>query len=39
MALRRTLAERPDLIDARGGLTDEEQRLLDTTPAEPPAAS
>src|SRR5580692_4359822 len=25
MALRRTLAERPDLIDARGGLTEDEQ--------------
>jgi tRNA (guanine37-N1)-methyltransferase len=27
-ALRRTLAERPDLIEARGGLTDEEAGLL-----------
>jgi tRNA (guanine37-N1)-methyltransferase len=29
MALRRTIADRPDLIEARGGLTDDEQRLLD----------
>lgn len=28
-ALRRTLADRPDLIDARGGLTDEERRIID----------
>jgi len=28
MALRRTLAERPDLIEARGGLTAEEEALL-----------
>jgi tRNA (guanine37-N1)-methyltransferase len=28
MALRRTMTERPDLIAARGGITDEEQRLL-----------
>jgi tRNA (guanine37-N1)-methyltransferase len=28
-ALRRTMAERPDLVDGRGGLTDEERRLLD----------
>jgi tRNA (guanine37-N1)-methyltransferase len=28
MALARTLAERPDLVDARGGLTDEERGLL-----------
>jgi tRNA (guanine37-N1)-methyltransferase len=28
MALARTLADRPDLIEARGGLTDEERRLL-----------
>jgi hypothetical protein len=28
MALRRTLDERPDLIEARGGLSDEEQVLL-----------
>jgi tRNA (guanine37-N1)-methyltransferase len=28
-ALRRTLSDRPDLIDARGGLTSEEQDLLD----------
>jgi tRNA (guanine37-N1)-methyltransferase len=39
MALRRTLTERPDLIEARGGLTEEEQLLLDTTPDEPPEAS
>lgn len=28
-ALARTLRERPDLIEARGGLTDEERRLLE----------
>ena len=28
-ALARTLRERPDLIEARGGLTEEEQRLLE----------
>jgi tRNA (guanine37-N1)-methyltransferase len=28
-ALRRTIARRPDLIEARGGVTDDEQRLLD----------
>ena len=28
-ALRRTLERRPDLVEARGGLTAEEQRLLD----------
>ncbi|MGH9016957.1 MAG: tRNA (guanosine(37)-N1)-methyltransferase TrmD [Acidimicrobiales bacterium] len=28
MALRRTLAERPDIIAARGGLTEDERRLL-----------
>jgi tRNA (guanine37-N1)-methyltransferase len=28
-ALRRTLARRPDLIEARGGVTADEQRLLD----------
>jgi tRNA (guanine37-N1)-methyltransferase len=27
-ALRRTMAQRPDLIAARGGLSDEEQRLV-----------
>jgi tRNA (guanine37-N1)-methyltransferase len=32
-ALRRTIAERPDLIEARGGLTDAEQRLLDEFPS------
>jgi tRNA G37 N-methylase TrmD len=29
MALRRTLERRPDLIEARGGLSTEERRLLD----------
>jgi tRNA (guanine37-N1)-methyltransferase len=29
MALRRTVERRPDLVDARGGLTEEERRLLD----------
>lgn len=28
-ALARTIAERPDLIEARGGLTDDDRRLLD----------
>jgi tRNA (guanine37-N1)-methyltransferase len=32
-ALARTLAERPDLIERRGGLTDEERRLLDEFPS------
>ena len=30
MSLRRTIERRPDLIEARGGLTEDEQRLLDT---------
>ena len=30
-ALARTVAQRPDLIEARGGLTDEERRLLEGT--------
>ncbi len=30
MALRRTLAERPDLIEARGGISEEERHLLAT---------
>jgi tRNA (guanine37-N1)-methyltransferase len=34
-ALRRTLERRPDLLAARGGLTDEDQRLLDEFPAGP----
>jgi tRNA (guanine37-N1)-methyltransferase len=29
MALRRTLAERPDLLDAAGGLAEKDRRLLD----------
>ena len=29
MALRRTLERRPDLIEAAGGLSDEDRRLLD----------
>ena len=29
MALKRTIARRPDLIEARGGLTEDEQQLLD----------
>jgi tRNA (guanine37-N1)-methyltransferase len=32
-ALHRTLGQRPDLIEARGGLTEEEQRLLEEFPA------
>jgi tRNA (guanine37-N1)-methyltransferase len=35
-ALRRTVASRPDLIEARGGLTDDERRLLDEFSADPP---
>jgi hypothetical protein len=44
MALARTLERRPDLIAARGGLTDDERRLLadhgvdpydGTSPAQP----
>jgi tRNA (guanine37-N1)-methyltransferase len=31
-ALRRTLARRPDLIEARGGLSDEDERLLAELP-------
>jgi tRNA (guanine37-N1)-methyltransferase len=38
MALRRTLDERPDLIAARGGISDEEQRLLDALDETPPEA-
>ena len=34
-ALHRTIARRPDLIDARGGLRDEERRLLEEFPAVP----
>ncbi len=30
MALRRTLRDRPDLVDARGGLTDDERALLES---------
>lgn len=30
MSLKRTLARRPDLIEARGGLTEDERKLLDT---------
>ena len=30
MALRRTIAERPDLIEARGGISEEERHLLAT---------
>jgi tRNA (guanine37-N1)-methyltransferase len=33
--LHRTLARRPDLVEARGGLTDEERRLLEEFPAAP----
>jgi len=31
-ALQRTLRERPDLVEARGGISDAEQRLLDEFP-------
>jgi tRNA (guanine37-N1)-methyltransferase len=34
-ALHRTLRQRPDLIEARGGITTEEQRLLEEFPALP----
>ncbi|MFM8266951.1 MAG: tRNA (guanosine(37)-N1)-methyltransferase TrmD [Ilumatobacteraceae bacterium] len=34
-ALHRTLRDRPDLIDARGGLTDGERHLLEEFPAVP----
>jgi tRNA (guanine37-N1)-methyltransferase len=34
-ALHRTIRARPDLIEARGGLSDEEQRLLEDFPAVP----
>jgi tRNA (guanine37-N1)-methyltransferase len=34
-ALHRTLRVRPDLIDARGGLSDQEKRLLEEFPAVP----
>jgi tRNA (guanine37-N1)-methyltransferase len=34
-SLHRTLRDRPDLIEARGGLTDEERRLLEEVPAVP----
>lgn len=34
-ALHRTIAARPDLIEARGGLSDDEQRLLEEFPAVP----
>jgi tRNA (guanine37-N1)-methyltransferase len=30
MSLRRTLERRPDLVEARGGLSDEERRLVET---------
>ena len=36
-ALARTLAQRPDLVAARGGLTDEERRLLEEHGMEPRA--
>ena len=31
-AVQRTLRERPDLIEARGGISDDEERLLDEFP-------
>lgn len=34
-ALHRTITARPDLIEARGGLTDEERRLLEEIPPVP----
>ena len=38
MALRLTLVRRPDLVEARGGLDDEERRLLEEWPGEPAQA-
>lgn len=38
MAVRLTLARRPDLVEARGGLDDEERRLLEEWPEEPTPA-
>jgi len=32
-ALHRTLRDRPDLIESRGGLTEDERRLLEEVPA------
>ncbi len=37
MALRRTIEERPDLIAARGGVSEEERRLLEDEAVEAPA--
>jgi tRNA (guanine37-N1)-methyltransferase len=37
MALRRTIDQRPDLIAARGGISEEEQHLLDTEDGAVPA--
>jgi hypothetical protein len=37
MALRRTIDERPDLIAARGGISEEEQLLLDSEDGTVPA--
>ena len=34
-ALHRTIRARPDLIDARGGLSDQDRRLLEEFPAVP----
>lgn len=34
-ALHRTCRDRPDLVDARGGLTDQDRRLLEEFPAVP----
>jgi tRNA (guanine37-N1)-methyltransferase len=34
-ALHRTLAARPDLIEARGGISDDERRLLEEFPPVP----
>ncbi len=36
-SLRRTIERRPDLIEARGGLTPDEQRLLDELPRTDPS--
>jgi len=34
-ALHRTLAKRPDLVELRGGITKDEQRLLEEFPPSP----
>jgi tRNA (guanine37-N1)-methyltransferase len=38
-ALRRTIDERPDIIAARGGISEDEQRLLDSEDPAPPSGA